>query len=187
MSRHVYFIRPIGMAGPIKIGCSASPDKRLGALETWSPFPLEIIATLEGTEHTERQFHALFAAHHERREWFRWCPEIEEAVAAINAGTFDRRTLPSPARLVSPAQKKTPEQKRQVGISLRVGWTERETGYAPPVDYRDIVKRGDEDGIAAIFAYIERPTTGIPIARPWAEEKRAALQRRYPHLAQTAA
>src|SRR3546814_12747101 len=40
--KRVYFIRPIGQAGPVKIGCSVGPNKRRPELETWSPVPLEI-------------------------------------------------------------------------------------------------------------------------------------------------
>lgn len=35
---HVYFIKPIGMDGPIKIGCSDKPARRLITLAAWSPF-----------------------------------------------------------------------------------------------------------------------------------------------------
>ena len=44
---YVYFIKPIGMDGPIKIGCSVSPDRRRETLEWWCPFPLEILAEIE--------------------------------------------------------------------------------------------------------------------------------------------
>ena len=88
----VYFIKPIGMEGPIKIGCSFSPTARRETLETWSPFALEIVAEIEGEFRLERQFHALFSDSHQRREWF-------TATPAINAGTFDKTTLPNPKLL----------------------------------------------------------------------------------------
>lgn len=55
MSRRVYFIKPVGLAGPIKIGCSYSPEKRRSALDCWSPFALEIIAQIDGGANLERQ------------------------------------------------------------------------------------------------------------------------------------
>ena len=45
--RYVYFIKPVGMEGPIKIGCSIMPTERLEGLAVWSPFPLEIVAAIQ--------------------------------------------------------------------------------------------------------------------------------------------
>lgn len=97
--RRVYFIKPIGMQGPIKIGCSQSPDGRRRTLETWSPFPLEILADIQGDEKLERRFHAKFTEQHQSREWFRWSPELQATIDAVAAGTFDVETLPAPRRL----------------------------------------------------------------------------------------
>lgn len=97
--RTVYFIKPVGMEGPIKIGCSQSPDGRRKTLSTWSPYALEIVAEIEGDDYIERRFHAAFKAHFQRREWFTGAPEIHEAIRAINAGTFDLSSLPDPERL----------------------------------------------------------------------------------------
>lgn len=36
-SRFIYFLRPIGWDGPVKIGCSNYPMLRLNALMAWSP------------------------------------------------------------------------------------------------------------------------------------------------------
>lgn len=93
---HVYFIKPVGMEGPIKIGRSISPTGRLGSLATWSPFPLELVASIEDTwdSDLERRFHAFFLAQHVGREWFRASADLLETIAAINAGTFDIATLP---------------------------------------------------------------------------------------------
>ncbi len=92
--RRVYFIKPVGMDGPIKIGCSESPARRRIALEAWSPFPLELVATIEGDCLLEQRFHAEFIADHERLEWFRITPRLLAVIGAINAGTFDIETLP---------------------------------------------------------------------------------------------
>lgn len=106
MSRQlVYFIRPVGGFGPVKIGCSEVPENRLSFLLTMSPYPLEIVATIPGDLRRERQFHALFREHHSHREWFRPVPIIERTIEAINAGTFDLASLP--------AEKRLPAVKRQ--------------------------------------------------------------------------
>lgn len=97
--RSVYFIKPTGLIGPVKIGCSQSPQKRREALETWAPFALEIVAEIEGDFGIEHRFHSLFADSHIRREWFNWTPELGNAILAIAAGTFDLATLPEAKRI----------------------------------------------------------------------------------------
>lgn len=92
----VYFIKPIGMDGPIKIGCSCRPGNRRQSLEFWSPFPLEIIAEIPGDQRLERRFHARFEAAHIRSEWSHPVPDLLTAIAAIRAGMFGIDTLPAP-------------------------------------------------------------------------------------------
>lgn len=99
----VYFIRPVGMLGPIKIGCSFSPDTRRATLDTWSPFALAIVAEIEGGMDLERRFHARFKGQHERREWFSWSHDLQETIDAISAGVFDIAGLPDPENLANKA------------------------------------------------------------------------------------
>lgn len=78
-SRFVYFIKPIGMDGPVKIGCSDKPVRRLLALSVWSPFPLEVIAVAPGDLGTEKRLHEHFAAERLHSEWFLPSPRLVEA------------------------------------------------------------------------------------------------------------
>lgn len=96
----VYFIKPCGFRGPIKIGCSMAPLKRAQSLRAWCPFPLEILATIPGDGKLERRFHSQFAHLHEGSEWFTAAPELIAAVEEIKAGTFDLSALP-PARALA--------------------------------------------------------------------------------------
>ena len=84
--RYVYFIKPVGMDGPIKIGCSRVPVERLASLETWSPVPLELIVTLPGDFKLERNIHDCFADAHSHREWFKATPKLVAAISALRAG-----------------------------------------------------------------------------------------------------
>lgn len=68
--KRVYFMKPIGMAGPIKIGCSDLPERRLRTYDIWSPFPLELLATAPGSFWHERALHWLFRGSHSHGEWF---------------------------------------------------------------------------------------------------------------------
>lgn len=82
----VYFIRPVGMVGPIKIGCSRDVSARLLTLGTWSPFPLELIAKFEGGMKLERNIHECFADVHSHKEWFRASAKLLDFIAKIKAG-----------------------------------------------------------------------------------------------------
>lgn len=68
--KYVYFMRPVGMVGPIKIGRSAKPPERLLKLSVWSPFPLEFIGSFPGWADEETYLHSRFADQHSHREWF---------------------------------------------------------------------------------------------------------------------
>lgn len=81
--RYIYFMRPVGMDGPIKIGCSYRPASRLIALAVWSPFPLEIIAVAPGDFGTERALHERFAAELFHNEWFHASPRLKAVCAAL--------------------------------------------------------------------------------------------------------
>jgi len=70
MRTKVYFTRPVGMSGPIKIGCTTNIENRLSSLSTWSPFPLELILTIPGDTRLEGTIHDRFARDHLHREWF---------------------------------------------------------------------------------------------------------------------
>lgn len=102
--RQVYFLRPIGADGPVKIGCSVRPLARLQEQMIWSPIMLEIVASIAGSFPVEWAFHAKFLHLHSHSEWFRADPELTATIEAIRAGTFDLATLPSPKRLQSDAQ-----------------------------------------------------------------------------------
>lgn len=110
----VYFMRPVSMAGPIKIGCSKWPDERLLTLTTWSPFPLEIVAKVDGDYALERRLHARFAGTLSHREWFHASRDLLSAIAALQRGEpiekavdFSIQTGVMPARrwLMSPERK----------------------------------------------------------------------------------
>ena len=69
LTEYVYFIQQ-GDNGPIKIGYSAEPEKRLQTLSTASPYPLRILKTLKGGKSLEQELHIRFADHQLEGEWF---------------------------------------------------------------------------------------------------------------------
>jgi hypothetical protein len=86
MSGYIYFIRPVGMDGPIKIGCSDTPTHRLKQLMTWSPFELEIIATAPGDQKLEANLHSCFCDIHMHGEWFKPDARLLDAIDQIRGG-----------------------------------------------------------------------------------------------------
>jgi hypothetical protein len=83
---YIYLMRPVGMAGPIKIGCSYKPAKRLVQLSYWSPFPLEIIAVAPGHFDTERRIHLHFPEERMHAEWFQPSERVVAFASALMAG-----------------------------------------------------------------------------------------------------
>lgn len=74
--KRVYFLRPKGQAGPIKIGCSAKPISRLRAVEIWSPVELELIGSVPGSHNSETAIHYHFGDLRLHGEWFTATPEL---------------------------------------------------------------------------------------------------------------
>lgn len=84
--KFVYFMKPVGMDGPIKIGCTIDIGERLNQLARWSPFPLELVAHVEGGPRLERKLHSYFREHHSHKEWFSPSPMLLALIAHINGG-----------------------------------------------------------------------------------------------------
>ena len=82
----IYFVKPVGLDGPIKIGCSMYPGRRLKAFMDWSPFELEIIVSFPGTRALEANIHDCFAKLQFRGEWFHAAPRLLSAVEKLKAG-----------------------------------------------------------------------------------------------------
>jgi hypothetical protein len=100
MSAHVYFARPVGCIGPIKVGFTSNPDQRLANLNSqWRPLQIEFVAVIKGSRQLENRIHTLFADDHWHREWFDASPRLLAAIAAIQHGFFDFSVLPHGSRL----------------------------------------------------------------------------------------
>ncbi len=68
--KRIYFLRPIGQIGPIKIGCSIDPELRLETYLAWSPIRLELIVACTGGHGEERRIHGMFCDDWMHHEWF---------------------------------------------------------------------------------------------------------------------
>lgn len=160
--RRVYFIKPVGLDGPIKIGCSYSPDGRRRTLSTWSPFALEIVAEIDGGTDIERRFHALHVADHERREWFKGSSAVWATINAIQSGAFDVSTLPEPMNVCHKKANSraahltswTPERRLLASYNGRVRWAQIKSLTVCPVY---VSRVGDPKIRAQIDAYLADP------------------------------
>lgn len=172
----VYFIKPVGMDGPIKVGCSQSPANRRDALDNWSPFALEIIAEIDGDTRLERRFHHFFLASHDRREWFKPSALMTDTIAAINAGTFDINCLPEPRHLPNVnAPKRTVEQRQRQSISMRLTCKQSRTGFFFNVQQGHPSQLIDAGDWAPIEEFLAAPHLhGVAVNHPWARTKQAA-------------
>jgi hypothetical protein len=83
---YVYFVRAVGMRGPVKIGWAKDPQSRLKMAGTWSPVPLEIAAVAPGPGTLETTLHKCFAEHHLHGEWFHCCEELQTGIERLAAG-----------------------------------------------------------------------------------------------------
>jgi hypothetical protein len=96
--RRVYFIKPVGADGPIKIGCTSYGAERLDALMRWSPVDLEMIASVEGDFVLEARIHRMLADTHIRHEWFAPSATLDALIASVLDGTFQADALPTDKR-----------------------------------------------------------------------------------------
>lgn len=80
----VYFIQAED-GGPIKIGVSDDPTKRLANIQTGHHGTLRLLAVVDGAGvELESQLHTLFEAHRVRGEWFRPHVDIIDLTLAIS-------------------------------------------------------------------------------------------------------
>jgi hypothetical protein len=131
--QHVYFVKPVGMPGPIKIGYSKSPMERMSGLMCWSPWPLEVVASVPGNRALEKNIHECFAHHHSHHEWFHAHPEILVAVEKIKAGVpvaeaidLTRRT--GDIRSEAERNRHPPERRFYMSYAQRIRWARDKAG-----------------------------------------------------------
>lgn len=152
--KYVYFIKPVGMDGPIKIGCSAVPPSRLIEFTVWSPFPLEIIGSVPGGHADETFLHRRFAYLHSHREWFRSSPLLRNTIDRILHGESLKSACAEILRtgMIRNQRRKPPTAERQqfidygkkIRLSTRGMHNDQGIWYAPP-DVKKIMEdwRGD--------------------------------------------
>ena len=84
----IYFVKPIGASGPIKIGYTAANNasERLEGLMRWSPLKLELVLIIPGGLYLERNIHDCLCAAHSHGEWFNQCELLDRLMTGLLAG-----------------------------------------------------------------------------------------------------
>jgi hypothetical protein len=120
----VYFIKPVGLDGPIKIGCSSVPAGRLEQIAVWSPLPLEVIGSIPGGYKEESFLHQCFADLHFHREWFHSAPRLRATIAAmLQAGSIEpAREKLKPIGSIKVRRAISEDETRYRSVSSRVRW-----------------------------------------------------------------
>lgn len=145
MKSFVYFLRPVGLPGPIKIGCSQTPEGRLETYMAWSPYPLEKIGQVPGNTKDEGYLHRCFWAQRSHAEWFHPSRELHAAIdRVLSEGRVPRDIVADELLQSKPGRKRTPEQSRQMSYRMRVDWALRkmrtDAGYwSAPADVLKIL------------------------------------------------
>lgn len=85
----VYFAVAGGM---VKIGCSIDPIKRIENRQEWSPYPIQVVATIEAGFRMERAIQAKFAPEWSHNEWFRISDRLQQFIQSVTRG--DLSVLP---------------------------------------------------------------------------------------------
>jgi hypothetical protein len=96
MSLHqmkIYLIQS-GGTGPVKIGLTTNPAKRVAQLQTGNPMPLKLVAQIAGDRSVEGHLHRAFGRFHLTGEWFNPAPEIFAAFEAAREWPSAPVTLP---------------------------------------------------------------------------------------------
>lgn len=81
----VYFAKIAGH-DLLRVGCTATPRQRISSLQSWSPFDLEIIASIDAGFFVEGWLHHRYREHRHRGDWFRLCDLIRRDAATLAAG-----------------------------------------------------------------------------------------------------
>lgn len=133
-AKRVYFLRPVGQLGPVKIGCSVFPEGRLDNFTLWSPMKLELVTHVPGSHADEKALHGMFAAHHLHGEWFGASKELLALIDhCVTHGALPQLPkiikFPSTRHKAHTAQKPPPPDKRAWAARMRAEYENGATAH----------------------------------------------------------
>jgi hypothetical protein len=113
----IYFIQA-GKDGPIKIGWSVEPERRLQDLQCAHYETLHIVRLMDAEKPSERLIHQMLQQYHIRGEWFRSVKEVIEIPPPLVNKPVVSPVVNGP---VSAPGQAHAEAKRRVGGSAALG------------------------------------------------------------------
>jgi len=99
-----------GTRGPVKIGISNNPWKRLQSIQTSIPSPLKLVAQWAGNREDEQELHLRFKKFWVRGEWFRPEPEILNYVLMAQWASEQSLPLPEIPIIYQPPRQHVPRR-----------------------------------------------------------------------------
>lgn len=113
----VYVIR-VGENGPVKIGWSRQPLRRLKNMQTASVEPMRLLGTADGELKTEKELHRQYKHLQLRGEWFTFCPTMMDKITAPVSRrrrdiSMERKEAPR-----FPTADEVAEEARDAGLSI---------------------------------------------------------------------
>lgn len=74
----------------IKIGFATDVDNRVAALQTATPFDIELEEWFTASRESERRLHRLLKRHQYRREWYRGWETVNAVIEEIDRGRIEQ-------------------------------------------------------------------------------------------------
>lgn len=187
MKQFVYFIRPIGRDGPIKIGVSCAPPERLGTLMCWSPYPLEVAVAIPGSYKLERRIQERFAASHSHKEWFLETPALLALIERLKSGIPIEEAINlnarDPGARFRPGKNWTAAERLRQSYVIRFGHLIRKKGLYYPERVGGILDRLHKSGVmpsADERRYLEGVLTDPEVHCATREEHLAKVRAQFP-------
>lgn len=171
---NIYFFKPVGLDGPIKIGFSHRPIGRLAQYASWSPVRLEMIGFVPAQPEDENFLHQCFADIHSHNEWFFATTALRLAIArilAVGSIAIARETLFPVGNIRTGRTNRSPEQRRKSSYAHRLSWATRKLrketpdqilAFSEPAEIRQIMDRWNGNHRAGAAS---RPPSPAEIAR----------------------
>lgn len=109
---YVYFIRREDDSGPVKIGTTNDPYKRLLTVQTGNPYKLKIIKIIKGGKNLEKTLHNKFGKFRMEGEWFKPNPILFKFINSLEEINVEV-TVSFTNKKIKNIRKKIRESKKQ--------------------------------------------------------------------------
>lgn len=142
----VYFIQA-GAGGPIKIGVATDIARRVATLQTGSPEPLVVLATIAGGRAVEGRFHRALSLHRLRSEWFNPTPEVAQAVDLARRGELPTAAADGSIGALVDRFGGLTEFAQAIGVPLTTAAAWRDVNHVPRYRHLEVIRTAQKAGV----------------------------------------